>query len=56
MPVGPTEFVRAPWIESVEQLDGDLVQIRGRASIAPGRDWLARGSWSTCCASARPRG
>jgi hypothetical protein len=43
MPLGPTEFVRAPWIESVDRLDGDLVQLRARASLAPGREWLASG-------------
>jgi hypothetical protein len=43
MPVGPTQFVRVPWIESVERLDDDLVLLRGRASVAPGREWLAQG-------------
>jgi moderate conductance mechanosensitive channel len=43
MPVGPTQFVRVPWIESVERLDEELVLLRGRAAVAPGREWLARG-------------
>jgi hypothetical protein len=43
MPIGPTEFIRPPWIESVERLDGDLQLIRGRATLAPGREWLAQG-------------
>lgn len=43
MPVGPTQFVRAPWIESVEQLDEELVLLRVRAAVAPGREWLANG-------------
>jgi moderate conductance mechanosensitive channel len=43
MPVGPTEFIRPPWIESVQQLDRDMVVIRGRATVAPGREWLAQG-------------
>ena len=43
MPVGPTQFIRAPWIESSEQLDDDLVLIRARAAVAPGREWLADG-------------
>jgi small-conductance mechanosensitive channel len=43
MPVGPTQFVRAPWIESVERLDDDLVLLRVRAAVAPGREWLANG-------------
>ena len=41
MPVGPTEFVRPPWIESVQHLDADLVHMRARATLAPGREWLA---------------
>jgi small conductance mechanosensitive channel len=43
MPVGPTQFVRVPWIEAIEKLDDDLVLLRGRAAIAPGREWLAEG-------------
>jgi small conductance mechanosensitive channel len=43
MPVGPTQFVRAPWIESCERLDDDLVLLRTRAAVAPGREWLAQG-------------
>jgi hypothetical protein len=41
MPVGPTEFVRPPWIESIQHLDADLVHMRARATVAPGREWLA---------------
>jgi hypothetical protein len=41
MPVGPTEFVRPPWIESIQHLDADLVHMRARATLAPGREWLA---------------
>jgi small-conductance mechanosensitive channel len=41
MPIGPTEFVRPPWIESVQRLDSDLIHIRARATVAPGREWLA---------------
>jgi hypothetical protein len=43
MPIGPTEFVRPPWLESVQRLDSDLIHLRARATIAPGREWLARG-------------
>jgi small conductance mechanosensitive channel len=46
MPVGPTQFVRVPWIESVEKLDDGLVLLRGRAAVAPGREWLAQGFFS----------
>ena len=55
MPVGPTQFVRVPWIESVEQLDEGLVLLRGRAAVAPGREWLAKDSSPTSCASARAK-
>ena len=41
MPIGPTEFVRPPWIESIQHLDRDLVHVRARATLAPGREWLA---------------
>ena len=41
MPIGPTEFVRPPWIDSVQRLDSDLIHIRARATLAPGREWLA---------------
>ena len=37
------EFVRLPWIEAVERLDDELVLLRGRAAVAPGREWLANG-------------
>jgi hypothetical protein len=43
MPVGPTQFVRVPWIEAVERLDDGLVLVRARAAVAPGREWLAQG-------------
>lgn len=43
MPVGPTQFVRAPWIDEVERLDDELVLLRARAAVAPGREWLAEG-------------
>jgi len=41
MPAGPTQFIRQPWIENVSQLDGELVHVRARATVAPGREWLA---------------
>jgi moderate conductance mechanosensitive channel len=43
MPVGPTEFVRRPWIERIDHLDGGLCHLRGRATLAPEREWLANG-------------
>jgi moderate conductance mechanosensitive channel len=41
VPEGPTTFVKRPWIEYVEELSQLLVRIRVRATIAPGREWLA---------------
>ena len=41
VPVGPTTFVRRPWIEELEELSPTLVRLRVRATIAPGREWLA---------------
>jgi small conductance mechanosensitive channel len=43
MPVGPTQFVRVPWIESCERLGDELVLVRARTAVAPGREWLAEG-------------
>jgi hypothetical protein len=43
MPIGATQFVRAPRIESVERLDDEMVLLRARAAVAPGREWLAEG-------------
>ena len=55
MPVGPTQFVRLPWIEAIERLDDDLVLLRGRAAVAPGREWLAAGLSQRRLAGARGR-
>ena len=41
MPAGPTQFIRQPRLEGVHQLDGDLIHMRARATLAPGREWLA---------------
>jgi hypothetical protein len=43
VPEGPTTFIRRPWIEQVEELSPGLVRIRVRATVAPGREWLAEG-------------
>jgi small conductance mechanosensitive channel len=47
MPVGPTEFVRPPWVERIDHLDGQLCHLRGRASLAPEREWLASGFFAS---------
>ena len=41
VPEGPTTFIRRPWIEQVEVLSEALVRVRIRATVAPGREWLA---------------
>jgi moderate conductance mechanosensitive channel len=41
VPEDPTTFIRRPWIEYVEELSEALVRIRIRATVAPGREWLA---------------
>ena len=43
LPEGPTTFLRRPWIEVVDDLSPALVRIRLRATVAPGREWLADG-------------
>jgi moderate conductance mechanosensitive channel len=43
LPEGPTTFIRKPWIEVVEELSAGLVRFRLRATVAPGREWLADG-------------
>ena len=40
LPEGPTAFLRRPRVEEFEQLGSDLVRIRLRASLVPGREWL----------------
>jgi moderate conductance mechanosensitive channel len=40
LPEGPTTFTRRPRVEEVEELADDLVRIRMRASVVPGREWL----------------
>ena len=41
LPEGPTTFIRRPWIEEVNDLADALVRMRLRATVAPGREWLA---------------
>jgi moderate conductance mechanosensitive channel len=41
VPEGPTTFIKRPWIEHVEELSPALVRIRVRATVVPGREWLA---------------
>jgi small conductance mechanosensitive channel len=46
LPVGPTTFVRRPWIEQVDELSVSLTRIRIRTTVAPGREWLVEGFFS----------
>ena len=41
VPVGPTSFVRRPWLKQVDVLDGDLIRLTAGAFVPPGREWLA---------------
>jgi hypothetical protein len=41
LPTGPTHFLQPPWVASAEQLDEELVHVQARATVAPGREWLA---------------
>lgn len=41
LPVGPTTFVRRPWIAEVHDLGGALVRVTVRTAVAPGREWMA---------------
>jgi small conductance mechanosensitive channel len=56
MPVGPTQFIRAPWIESSSRLDQELILIRARAAVAPGREWLANGFLASVLRERAPEG
>jgi small-conductance mechanosensitive channel len=46
LPVGPTTFVRRPWVEQVDELSDSLTRIRIRTTVAPGREWLVEGFYS----------
>jgi moderate conductance mechanosensitive channel len=41
VPVGPTNFVRTPWLKRIEQLGDDVVRLTAGAFVPPGREWLA---------------
>ena len=41
VPVGPTQFVRAPEVVETEELDEELFRVTATAAVAPGREWLA---------------
>jgi small conductance mechanosensitive channel len=41
VPTGSTNFIQAPWVESAERLDEELTHLRLRATLVPGREWLA---------------
>ena len=42
VPTGPLHFIRRPWVAEAERLDDELVRIKARTTVAPGREWLAR--------------
>ena len=41
VPEGPTTFAKRPWIERVDTLSDSLVRMTVRATVTPGREWLA---------------
>jgi moderate conductance mechanosensitive channel len=41
VPVGPTNFVRAPWLKRIDTLGDDVVRLTAGAFVPPGREWLA---------------
>src|SRR5919206_4152603 len=43
VPVGPTQFIRAPQVVETERLDDKLYRITASAAVAPGREWLPQG-------------
>src|ERR671938_2124814 len=43
VPVGPTQFIRAPQVVETERLDDKLYRITAEAAVAPGREWLPGG-------------
>lgn len=47
VPEGPTAFIKRPALEQVEDLSESLIRIKMRATVAPGREWLAEGFLSS---------
>jgi small-conductance mechanosensitive channel len=46
LPLGATAIVREMKIDEIEQLSSNLVRIRARVAVAPGREWLVE-EWLT---------
>jgi hypothetical protein len=42
LPVEPTRFVRAPELVECRELAGGIADVRLRAAVVPGREWLAQ--------------
>ncbi len=47
LPESPTTFIKRPALEQVEDLSDRLVRMKMRATVAPGREWLAEGLLSS---------
>jgi small-conductance mechanosensitive channel len=56
VPRGPTQFVRVPAVTDVEELDPELVRIRLRAAVPPGREWLAESLFGAIARERAPEG
>ena len=46
LPGGPTTFIKRPWISHADELSPALARIAVRATVAPGREWLAENFFS----------
>jgi hypothetical protein len=46
LPEGPTTFIKRPWISHADELSPALARIGVRATVAPGREWLAESFFS----------
>ena len=56
VPEGPTTFVKRPSIQQVEELSDALTHISLRATVAPGREWLAENFFADLLREKAPEG
>jgi small-conductance mechanosensitive channel len=56
LPEGPTTFVKRPWVEQIEELSHSLTRITLRATVAPGREWLAENFFADLLKEKAPEG
>src|SRR5438094_2452871 len=46
LPAGPTTFIRRPAVHQIDDLAPELVRLRIRTAVAPGREWLVHGFYT----------